>query len=438
MSDAAKGKDFVDSYLLKKYDVGRCIGKGAYGIVWKVTERGTGRTGALKKCFDAFQNSTDAQRTFREIMFLQELNGHANIVTLRNVLKAECSEDIYVLFDAMETDLSHVISAGFLTPIHQEYVTYQCLKALKYVHSAGVLHRDLKPSNLLLNSNCHVRLCDFGLARTAMTPGKPTSGADAVVLTDYVATRWYRAPELLLGAQYYHEGVDMWSVGCILGEMVSAKPILKGRSTMNQLEKIVELTAKPSEEDLRPISSTSPYCKSMMESVGNIRQLPSASILFLVKAPPAARRLILTCLRFNPDKRPTAEQCLEDPFVEKFHLQEAEPVCDKILRMPIPDNNKMKAVDYRQHIYTQILNRQKQAKLDKSSRGARGLEKDEAGDKPWFHEGGAQPPPTTPDPTARDTVESAASPGRSKSKDARFMRNPIRRLSRPASQPPAQ
>merc|ERR1719247_2504993 len=128
-----------------------------------------------------------------------------------------------------------------------------------------------------MNSNCHVRVCDFGLARTSSQLSK-SSSADHIILTDYVATRWYRAPELLLGAQFYHEGVDMWSVGCIIGEMVLGKPILKGRSTMNQIEKIVEITAKPSDEELKPISSTSPFATSMMESLGNIRQIPSASI----------------------------------------------------------------------------------------------------------------------------------------------------------------
>lgn len=437
MGDATKGKDYVDNYLLKRYDIGRCIGKGAYGIVWKVVERGTGRPMALKKCFDAFSNSTDAQRTFREIMFLQELNGHENIVRLMNVLKADSQDDIYVMFDAMECDLSHVIGAGFLTPLHGEYVIYQTLKALKFIHSGGVLHRDLKPANVLMNSNCHVRICDFGLARTTMTKGQMAT--DHAVLTDYVATRWYRAPELLLGAQYYHEGVDMWSVGCIMGEMVSGKPILKGRSTMNQLEKIVELTAKPPEEDVKPISSTSPYAKSMMESLGSIKQLPSASIMFLVKADPKARRLMLTLLRFNPDKRPSAETCLEDAFVEKFHLQEAEPTCDKVIRMPIADDNKMKAADYRSHIYQQIANRRQQVKLDDiaSSRGSAKEDKRKGSktsvapeppiDLPWVHEGGAQAPPTTPDPrTGGQQPWSSSRDRRAPSKDAAASRGASR------------
>eukprot|EP00404_Azadinium_spinosum_P021251 CAMPEP_0180616700 /NCGR_PEP_ID=MMETSP1037_2-20121125/32622_1 /TAXON_ID=632150 /ORGANISM="Azadinium spinosum, Strain 3D9" /LENGTH=403 /DNA_ID=CAMNT_0022636561 /DNA_START=35 /DNA_END=1243 /DNA_ORIENTATION=- len=357
-----KDTEQLDPYLFKRFEVQKLLGRGAYGIVWRVVEKESGRVMALKRCFDAFQNSTDAQRTFREIMFLQELNGHENIVRLMNVLKAESHQDLYVLFDYMESDLQHVIAGSLLKPIHIEYITYQILKAMKYIHTGGVLHRDLKPSNVLLNTNCHVRICDFGLARTATAgkePGVKDSAAGPALYTDYVATRWYRAPELLLGATLYNEGVDMWSVGCIIGEMISGKPILKGRSTMDQLEKIMELTGKPAEQDLRPITSTSSYARTMIDSLGHIRQMPSTGVLFLLKAPPDAKNLALNMLKFNPERRPSAELALEDPYVEKFHLQEAEPTCDKIIRMPIADTAKLKAGDYRAQIYALIAQRRK-------------------------------------------------------------------------------
>jgi mitogen-activated protein kinase 15 len=131
----------------------------AYGIVWKAIDKKTRETVALKKIFDAFQNATDAQRTFREIMFLQELHGHENIIKLLNVLKADNDRDIYLVFEYMETDLHAVIRASILEDIHKQYTMYQLLKALKYMHSANVLHRDMKPSNLLLNSECLVKVC---------------------------------------------------------------------------------------------------------------------------------------------------------------------------------------------------------------------------------------------------------------------------------------
>ena len=108
-----------------------------------------------------------------------------------------------------ETDLHAVIRANILEEIHKKYIIYQLLKALKYMHSGDLLHRDIKPSNLLLNSDCHVKVCDFGLCRSVaecQTSAQPA-------LTDYVATRWYRAPEILLGSPVYTKGVDMWAVG---------------------------------------------------------------------------------------------------------------------------------------------------------------------------------------------------------------------------------
>lgn len=145
------------------------IGKGAYGIVWKAIDKKTKEIVALKKNFDAFQNATDAQRTFREIIFLEELSGHENIIRLQNVIRAENDRDIYLVFDFMDTDLHAVIRANILEDIHKQYIIYQVLKCLKYMHSANLLHRDLKPSNLLLNSECHVKTADFGLARSLDT-----------------------------------------------------------------------------------------------------------------------------------------------------------------------------------------------------------------------------------------------------------------------------
>jgi len=226
----------IDRHILRKYDVVQKLGKGAYGIVWKAIDKKTRDVVALKKCYDAFQNATDAQRTFREIMFLQELSGHENIVHLINVLKADNDRDIYIVTDYMESDLHAVIRANILEDIHKQYIIYQMLRCLKYMHTGHMLHRDIKPSNILLNSDCLVKVCDFGLARTAAQ--LDSDSANAPVLTDYVATRWYRAPEILLGSTSYTYGVDIWAVGCILGELLNGKPVFPGSSTMNQLDRI--------------------------------------------------------------------------------------------------------------------------------------------------------------------------------------------------------
>jgi mitogen-activated protein kinase 1/3 len=124
----------------------------------------------------------------------------------------------------METDMHRVIRTQDLSDDHCQYFIYQTLRALKAMHSANVLHRDLKPSNLLLNANCDLKVCDFGLARSANST-EDNSG----FMTEYVATRWYRAPEIMLTFQEYTKAIDVWSVGCILAEMLSGKPLFPGK-----------------------------------------------------------------------------------------------------------------------------------------------------------------------------------------------------------------
>ena len=134
------------------------LGKGAYGIVWKATDRRTKEVVALKKIFDAFQNATDAQRTWREIIFLQQMKGHENIIELLNLMKADNEKDIYLVFEFMETDLHAAIRANILEEVHKQYIMYQSFKAIKYMHSADLVHRDMKPANLLLNAECLMKV----------------------------------------------------------------------------------------------------------------------------------------------------------------------------------------------------------------------------------------------------------------------------------------
>ena len=125
----------ADKHVLRRYEVNQKLGKGAYGIVWKAVDKKTGGAVALKKIFDAFQNATDAQRTFREVVFLQQMDDHENIVRLESVMKADNDRDLYLVFEHMETDLHAVIRANILADVHKQYVMYQSFKALMYMHS---------------------------------------------------------------------------------------------------------------------------------------------------------------------------------------------------------------------------------------------------------------------------------------------------------------
>jgi len=353
----------IDTDILRKYEIGQKLGKGAYGIVWKCVEKKTQETVALKKIFDAFQNATDAQRTFREIMFLQELKDHDNIIKLLNVHKAENDKDIYLVFEYMETDLHAVIRANILEDIHKQYIIYQLLKALKYMHSGNVLHRDLKPSNLLLNSECFLKVADFGLARSIAALERE-SVESSPVLTDYVATRWYRAPEILLGSTRYTKGVDMWSAGCILGELLGGKPMFPGTSTMNQLDRIIEVTGRPNSEDIEAIKS--PFAATMLENLPFTK--PKSLQEMYPHASEEALDLLRQLLAFNPDKRITADEALEHPYVAQFHNADEEIGCKSDVKIVIDDDHKYSISDYRNALYDQIVQKKKEIRRKERAR----------------------------------------------------------------------
>jgi len=224
---------------------------------------------------------------------------------------------------------------------------------LKFMHSGQMLHRDIKPSNILLNSDCQVKVCDFGLARSVV---QQQDNATNPVLTDYVATRWYRAPEILLGSTSYMKGVDLWSVGCILGELLSGKPIFPGTSTMNQLDRIMEVTGRPSTEDVEAIKS--PFAATMLESLPMSRPRPLSEMF--PSASVEALDLLRLCLQFNPNKRITAKDALRHPYVVQFHNPDDEFDCDRTIRIPIDDNTKLTVQDYRDRLYNEVLKKKKE------------------------------------------------------------------------------
>jgi len=212
----------------------------------------TGKRVAIKKVTNTFADLIDAKRIMREIKLLHQLGSHENIVGLLDVMTSpplnRDFNDVYIVCDLMECDLDRIVSSDqALSDSHAQYFVYQVLRGLKYIHSANVLHRDLKPSNLLVNSNCDLSICDFGLARGVV---------EDETLTEYVVTRWYRAPELLTESQYYGPPVDVWSVGCILAEILLRRPLFQGRDYMHQLQVIIDMLGTPSEESLAFITNS--------------------------------------------------------------------------------------------------------------------------------------------------------------------------------------
>jgi mitogen-activated protein kinase 15 len=349
--------------VLRKYDVVQKLGKGAYGIVLKAIDKRSGGKCALKKIFDAFQNATDAQRTFREVVFLQQMDDHENIVQLQSVIKADNDRDLYLVFEHMETDLHAVIRANILEDVHKQYVMYQSFKALMYMHSAELVHRDMKPSNLLLNSECLMKVADFGLARsllhTSGTASMDMGGGKDPILTDYVATRWYRAPEILLGSTRYGKAVDMWSLGCIFGEMLGGKPVFQGSSTLNQLEKICEAVGRPTTDEVAAMKS--PFAQTMLDNI-QVRggKEPIKWSDMYPKAGPDAADMMNKLMQWDPQKRLTAIEGMSHPYCVQFI--ESDPHCEdplrrkasRIVTVPFDDNDKKTTQIYRERLYDEI------------------------------------------------------------------------------------
>ncbi|XP_053593160.1 mitogen-activated protein kinase 15 isoform X4 [Microplitis demolitor] len=342
----------IDSHVTKHYNIIKRLGKGAYGIVWKAIDKKSKETVAVKKIFDAFRNQTDAQRTFREIMFLLSFSNHENIIQLIGLHKANNDRDIYLVFEFMETDLHNVIKRGnILKDIHKVFIMYQLFKATKYIHSGNVIHRDLKPSNILLNAQCHCKIADFGLARsvTQIGEGDGETGSDPT-LTDYVATRWYRAPEILIASKKYTKGIDMWSLGCILGEMLLEKPLFPGSSTINQVERIMATLPPPTPQDI--ISVSAGYGSNLLEKIPNISRRTLQQIF--IGVPAKALDLIERLIVFNPNHRLTAVEALEHPYVADFHHRAHEPERGTNVIPPLRDDVQLRVEDYRNKLYAMM------------------------------------------------------------------------------------
>lgn len=309
----------------KKYEFIKRLGQGAYGVVCSCLDTETNKKVAIKKIPKAFEDLIDAKRIVREIKLLGFFK-HKNIISLVDVAKPENPtgfDDIYFATDLMETDLHKVIySKQNLTDEHIQYFVYQILAGTNYMHSANVVHRDLKPSNILVNKNCDVKICDLGLGRGGIVDD---ANADKKKiqeenLTEYVITRWYRAPEVILCPSEYTKAVDVWSIGCIFAELLGRKAIFQGEHYLDQIEKITSVLGSPSSEDLDFISK--PEAKEFILKLEKKKKQNFSQIF--PKANPVALDLLEKMLTFHPKKRITIKECLEHKYFEELRDPEAE------------------------------------------------------------------------------------------------------------------
>ena len=419
-----------------KYKFIRYLGHGAYGYVAEGRNMETGKKVAIKKILRIFHNRIDAKRLLRELRILRLLRGLSSIVQLIDILPPknfETFNQIILVFEFIDTDLSKLIQSDqYFTKLHVQYMLYQILLGLKFMHSLNIFHRDLKPANILVTENVLIKICDFGLARCTYNNQQfiknnkslknqeynnrnhinirnnnkkkiihsrsSTSSSSSSLssrsgfrrnhapkrLTQHVVTRWYRAPEVILLQQKreYLGAVDMWSVGCIFGELLQMlrenlrsyqhrKPIFPGQSSiplsppsdpfpsMDQLTVIFGIIGTPTPEEILNIDNerAATYLKQIPKC------LPSPLKNMYPGADEQALSLLRGLLQFDVEKRITVDEALSHPFIQHVRDEQNEKKFDKILNKIKTQNSlnfefediKMKMDTYRSLIIEEVL-----------------------------------------------------------------------------------
>ncbi|KAI0792136.1 kinase-like domain-containing protein [Abortiporus biennis] len=303
-------------HVEKRWKLIREMGSGAYGFVISAQDEISSEPVAIKMVTRVFEKVQLAKRALREITLLRHFS-HENITGLIDVDCSPTMDEMYYLF--LIADLHQIIKSGqALTNEHVQYFVYQILRGLKYIHSASVVHRDLKPGNLLVNADCELKICDFGLSR-----GFDSSPEHQTVMTEYVATRWYRAPEIMLAYRSYNTAIDIWSVGCILAELLLGRPLFKGKDYVDQLNKILEVLGTPEDNVIKAIGSD--------KAQAYVRSLPIKRAIPFEKLLPAADiqavDLLKQLVTFDPSARLVAPDALAHPWLSSYHEEEDEPNC---------------------------------------------------------------------------------------------------------------
>eukprot|EP00035_Acanthoeca_spectabilis_P022859 m.446244 g.446244 ORF g.446244 m.446244 type:complete len:467 (+) comp19333_c0_seq1:83-1483(+) len=324
------------------------IGGGAYGLVMKARVAGPDEGAmsppdlpghvAIKRIASSivYKDPYRAKQTYREIVLLKQLR-HENLIRMVDMFVSGGDDggpgDVYIVSEVMDCDLGALINSPWGCPYelqgeHIQFILYQVLRGLKYIHSAEVLHRDLKPQNILVNSNLDVRICDFGLART-------NQDADGSA-TGYVTTMWYRAPEVMLTWQHYNSALDMWSVGCIFAEMLNrlnrrvsreidereCYAVFPADNHVEHLSMILNLIGPPPEEVLdRSSGSTKSWVKGQIEGLEEVPELHVG----IGCDDPMAVSLLASLLDFDSEKRLTAAEALDHIYLREFRDASTDP-----------------------------------------------------------------------------------------------------------------
>lgn len=290
---------------MEKYKIQKTLGDGAFGVVYKAVNTKTNEIVAIKKMKRKFE-SWDECKNLREIKSLMKLN-HDCIIKLKEVLRV--NDELHLVFEFLEENLFQCYQKmketkdGRFSEKQIKSIIYKCAEGLSYMHKHGFFHRDMKPENILVHREA-VKIADFGLAREIRS--RPP-------FTDYVSTRWYRAPEILLKATNYNSPVDIFALGCIMAELYMMSPLFAGSSEFDQMYKICSVLGTPTQVSW-------PEGHRLASQIGfTFPQMTGIGLNQVMKdVPLEAINLISDMLRYDPQKRPTAQQILQHPYFSGF------------------------------------------------------------------------------------------------------------------------
>lgn len=289
---------------MEKYESFGLVGEGSYGQVLKCRHKESNQVVAIKKFLEGEDDKMVKKIAMREVRMLKQLR-HENLVNLIEVFRRK--KRLYLVFEFMDhtvLDELEKYPMGLDESLVRKYM-WQILKGIEFCHLNNIIHRDIKPENILVSKSKVVKLCDFGFARTIAGPGE--------IYTDYVATRWYRAPELLVGDTKYGKAIDLWAVGCLQAEMLTGEPLFPGDSDIDQLYHIIRCFGTLIQRHKEIFLKNPLFVGMRLPEVKNVEPLekrfPTLSSLSI--------SMMKSCLHLDPDQRPTCTQFLKHEFFRK-------------------------------------------------------------------------------------------------------------------------
>jgi len=308
-----------------RYGGFKVIGRGSYGVVVSATDSETKKKVAIKRIKPMAGHASDAKHALREIRCMKLLGVHANILGVKDLFCDTKENALYIAMELLDSDLHRIIqSPQELSDAHHRFFMYQLVRGCKYMHEQGIIHRDLKPGNLLVTRACELRITDFGLARLQSVCSRGEGGdVDAGPMTQHVVTRWYRPPELMLAPDgRYTNSVDMWSVGCILAELLGRRPLFPGKNFVHQLQLIFDVIGAP----LNASKVRNKQARKFLETVKGKVKVPFAKVF--PKAHRAAHDVLEKLLAYSALDRVSATELLSHDYFRTLSYADALPITE--------------------------------------------------------------------------------------------------------------